>query len=122
MISHMMVFFTCKNTLVIILQVYRLVTIYIDSKKEEDEPKDISNTPTAMDPESTIAKNRISPTPGGLNDSAVDDGMPHHPNGVDPSDNRNSLRRSKRAFENNPGHTNPNDTSGVVGRRSKSPR
>lgn len=33
----MMVFFTCKNLLVIILQIYRLFVIYCEAKKEEND-------------------------------------------------------------------------------------
>ena len=34
-LSQMMVFFTCKNLLVILLQIYRLIVIYQDGKKEQ---------------------------------------------------------------------------------------
>lgn len=36
-ISYMNVFFTCKNTLVILLQLYRLYVVYSENKKKEEK-------------------------------------------------------------------------------------
>lgn len=41
-------FFTCKNTLVIILLTYRLVVVFIERRKEKDE-FDISNSKGSLD-------------------------------------------------------------------------
>ncbi|XP_070570918.1 transmembrane protein 26-like [Ptychodera flava] len=36
-VSHMMVFFTCKNSLVLILQLYRLVVLYVEKRPEHGQ-------------------------------------------------------------------------------------
>lgn len=43
-ISYMNVFFTCKNTLVILLQLYRLYVVYSESMKKPDKKKDFELT------------------------------------------------------------------------------
>ncbi|XP_039257238.1 transmembrane protein 26-like [Styela clava] len=97
-LSHMMVFFTCKNALVIMLQLYRLVSIYLE-KNHSDEPEEISNVPTVSDPEQGRSdKNHVGPKPQNLeintnNNAVLPSAIPS------PALENENLRHSKNAFQ-----------------------
>nr|XP_004227132.1 transmembrane protein 26-like [Ciona intestinalis] len=81
-VSQMMVFFTCKNLLVLLLQIYRLITIYLDPDEDDDDvirddvgvdditsdglrsrPDGDNMAENGAFPDLRKRQNRISPTP-----------------------------------------------------------
>ena len=62
-LSYTNMFFTCKNTLVIILLTYRLVVVFVQRRKEKDE-FDLSNSKVSLEDVDGLSAKDIFPESG----------------------------------------------------------